>query len=190
MPPTPQPHSYLLVRRNTDRGEQVLLAQRNLYLPPTERYPFAALALHATQYVLPGGAQRAGEQPLEAAVRELGEDTGVEIPILTVRLLCVVGERSFYEVRDPSGIDLGLINSSLRDGSARSAKTQNMAWVAIESAASWMGMKTEYQYLPWVTEQIMRAVKAGFTKEMIQRRVMAPHDAFVEALNRALARRG
>ncbi len=185
----PHSHSHLLVRRDTDAGEQVLLAQRNLFLPPSDRYDFAALAENGCQYVIPGGRQAEGEEPLEAAVREFCEDTGVEIPLLTVRLLHIVGERSFYEVRNPSGVDLGLINATLKDGGARSAKSKNMSWVTLESAASWLGMKTEYQYLPWVIEQVTRAVNAGFTKEMIGRRVNASHEPFAEALAKAAARR-
>ena len=39
-------HSHLIVRRSTAGGDQILLAQRNIYLPPTERYEFAAVAHH------------------------------------------------------------------------------------------------------------------------------------------------
>ena len=69
-------HSHLIVRRSTAGGDQILLAQRNIYLPPTERYEFAAVAHYAAQYVIPGGREAAGEQPMQAALREFCEDTG------------------------------------------------------------------------------------------------------------------
>jgi ADP-ribose pyrophosphatase YjhB (NUDIX family) len=176
--------SHLIIRRGSARGDEILLAQRNIYLPPSDLYEFAALAHHGAQYVLPGGREQAGEQPMEAALRELCEDTGVELPILTARLHCVIGNRSFYEVRDPSGIDLGLINSALRDGMARSAKHNHFAWVPLDAAPGWLGVKTEYQYLPWVVEQVERAVRAGFAKEQIMRRLTESPIPFLEALDR------
>jgi ADP-ribose pyrophosphatase YjhB (NUDIX family) len=178
------PHSHLLVRRTTPGADEVLLAQRNIYLPPTDLYQFAAVAHHAAQYVIPGGREAAGEQPMEAALRELCEDCGVELPILSVRLLCVVGERSFYETRDPSGIDLGVVNAALRDGSARSAKHNNYAWVTLDAAASWLGVKPESQYLPWVAGQVERAVQAGFSQRHIASRLSESPAPFVEALQR------
>ena len=178
-------HSHLVVRRWRDGvGEEILLAQRNIYLPPSDLYEFASLAHHAAQYVIPGGSERGREQPMEAALRELCEDTGVDLPILNVRLSCIVGERSFYEVRDPSGIDLGLINSALRDGTARSAKHNHFAWVSLDAAPGWFGVKPEYQYLPWVVEQIERAVRAGFTQAQITRRISESPAPFLEALTR------
>lgn len=178
------PHSHLLVRRSRAGNDEILLAQRNIYLPPSELYDFASLAHHAAQYVIPGGRETPGEQPMAAAIRELCEDTGVELPILSVRLLCVVGERSFYEARDASGLELGLINAALRDGSARSAKHNHFAWVSLDAAAGWFGVKPEYQFLPWVVEQIERAVRAGFTQKQITRRISESPAPFVEALTR------
>jgi ADP-ribose pyrophosphatase YjhB (NUDIX family) len=177
-------HSHLIVRRSTAGGDQVLLAQRNIYLPPTERYEFAAVAHHAAQYVIPGGREAAGEQPMPAALREFCEDTGCDVPILSVRLVCVVGERSFYELRDPAGIDLGLVNAGLRDGTMRSLKHNNYAWVALDAAPSWMGVKPEYQYLPWVAQQLERALQAGFTQPQITRRITESAAPFLEALTR------
>jgi ADP-ribose pyrophosphatase YjhB (NUDIX family) len=183
------PHSHLVVRRISDHADDILLAQKNLYLPPRDAYQYAAIAGNAAQYIIPGGREAAGEQPLEAAVREFCEDTGVQIPLLSVRLLCVIGERSFYEVRNPSGIDLAVINGVLRDGTARSAKCNNLAWVSLDAAPSWLGMKNEYQYLPWVTKQVEAALEAGFKAPYLGRRVNEPHAVFVEALSKLGGRR-
>ena len=177
-------HSHLIVRRATADGDQILLAQRNIYLAPHDRYQFAAVAHHAAQYVIPGGRENAGEQPMAAALREFCEDTGCDVPILSVRLVCVIGERSFYELRDPSGVDLGLVNAGLRDGTMRSRKHNNFAWVALDAAPGWMGVKPEYQYLPWVTQQIERAVQAGFTQAHIASRITEAAAPFLEALTR------
>jgi ADP-ribose pyrophosphatase YjhB (NUDIX family) len=178
------PHSHLIVRRSGPIGDEILLAQRNIYLPPNDTYQYASVAHHAAQYAIPGGRENAGEQPMAAAIRELAEDTGVELQILTVRLLCVVGERSFYEARDPSGIDLGLINAALREGRARSQKHNHFAWVALDAAPGWLGVKPEYQFLPWVVEQVERAVRAGFAQKHISRRISEPPAPFLEALTR------
>ncbi len=177
-------HSHLIVRRSTPGADEILLAQRNIYLAPSALYDHASLAHHGAQYVIPGGREAAGEQPMEAALREFCEDTGLDLPLLSVRLVCVIDDRSFYEVRDASGIDLGLINSALRDGTARSNKHNHYAWVALDAAPAWFGVKPEYQYLPWVVAQIERAVQAGFTKAQITRRVTESHAPFVEALRR------
>jgi 8-oxo-dGTP pyrophosphatase MutT (NUDIX family) len=174
-------YSHLLLHRTALGDEEVLLAQRNIFLPPTDQYPFAAIARNATQYILPGGKAAPGESPLDAAVRELLEDTGALV-LAKVRPLCVIGDRSFFEATAPT-LELGRINAALAQGTARSAKTNNLTWVALDAAESWMGMKVEYQHLPWVTAQITRAVKVGFAREHIAPRVNDPHAAFVQAIN-------
>jgi hypothetical protein len=176
-------HAYLVVRRSTLGDEQVLLTQRNLFLPPNDYYDHAAVAHHATQYILPGGKVAPGESPLAAAIREFYEDTDVQLPPASVRPLIAATERSFFEVVAPSGLELGRINASLSRGGARSAKSNNMTWVSIDSAAGWFGMKTEYQHLPWVTEQVQRAIQAGFGREHIAPRVNDPHESFITAMN-------
>ncbi len=175
-------YSHLVVLRSAHGDEEILLAQRNIYLPPSDRYEHAAIAHHAAQYVIPGGRIAPGERAADAAVRELYEDTGVQLAASSAQPLCVVGERSFFAVRDPQGIELGRINAALAKGAARSAKTNNMTWVSVDSAASWFGMKMEYQQLPWVTAQITRAVQVGFTRAHIGPRVNEPHDVFVQAM--------
>ncbi len=174
--------AHLVVRRTALGDEEVLLAQRNVYLAPRGRYEFAAIAHHATQYILPGGKINVVEQPIAAVVREFYEDTGLAVPMDQVRPLCVVGDRTFFEVMNPQGLELGRVNAALTQGTAKSGKTNNMTWVSIDSAASWMGMKTEYQHLPWVTEQVTRAVQAGFGREHIAPRVGDSHEPFLQAL--------
>src|SRR5439155_19147075 len=176
-------YSHLVVRREALGDEEVLLAQRNLYLPPHDRYDFAAIARHATQYILPGGRIAPGEAALDAAVRELFEDTGVRIATVSVQPLCVAGEHAFFRADAPRELELGRINAQLVRGGARSAKSNNLTWVSIDSAASWFGMKPEYQHLAWVTEQIARAVAAGFTREHIAPRVIDAYAPFVQAVN-------
>jgi ADP-ribose pyrophosphatase YjhB (NUDIX family) len=181
------PHSHLVVRRISESADEILVAQKNLYLPPRELYEYATIARHSAQYVIPGGREAPGESPIEAAVREFYEDTGLQIPLTAARYVCTVGDSSFYETRNPSGIELGAINAALAKGTARSSKSNNMSWVSLDSVSSWFGMKTEYQYLPWVTEQVVRALQAGFSKQQIGRRAADAHQLFLEAVTQVQA---
>jgi len=176
-------YAHVVLRREALGDEEVLLAQRNVYLPPHDRYHFAAIARHATQYILPGGRIQHGEAPLDAAVRELFEDTGVRLASSHVQPLCSTGEHVFFRADAPRELELGRINAQLARRAAASTKTNNLTWVSIDGAASWMGMKPEYQHLPWVTEQIARALAAGFTREHLAPRVVDAHAPFVHAVN-------
>jgi 8-oxo-dGTP pyrophosphatase MutT (NUDIX family) len=175
-------HAHLVVRRDTNGDDEVLIAQRNIYLPPSDRYEHATIAHHAAQYVIPGGKLAPGESAADAARRELYEDTGVDVAAASVRPLCELGDRSFFEVLNVPGLELGRVNAALARGQARSAKTNNMTWVSIDRAETWFGMKMEYQHLPWVTAQIARAVEAGFGREHIGPRVNESGEAFVQVM--------
>jgi 8-oxo-dGTP pyrophosphatase MutT (NUDIX family) len=175
-------HAWLVLRRSALGDEEVLLAQRNLFLQPTDRYEWAAIARHAVQYVFPGGKVEHGEEPLDAAVRELYEDSGFEVPRPTVRPLTAIGDEWFFEAVAPLAFEIGRANAALAQGSARSAKTNNFAWVPLDGAATWLGLKPESQHLPWVTAQVQRAVAAGFGREHIAPRVADSHAAFEQAL--------
>src|SRR5262249_40175843 len=141
-------HAYLILRRSALGDEEVLLAQRNLFLPPTERYEWAAIAHHAVQYIFPGGKVQPGEPPLEAAVRELYEDSGVEVPRPMLRLLANVGDDVFFEAVAPISFEIGRVNGALAQGAAVSAKTNNFSWVPLDGASTWLGIKPESQHLP------------------------------------------
>ena len=49
-------HAYVTVVRRNGSNADVLLAQKNIYLPPHGRYQFATVGRNAVQYVVPGGA--------------------------------------------------------------------------------------------------------------------------------------
>jgi 8-oxo-dGTP pyrophosphatase MutT (NUDIX family) len=177
------PYAHLILRRTALGDEEILLAQRNVLLPPNDTYDHAAIARHAAQYVIPGGKIAPGELPLDAAVRELHEDTGVRVQAKDVQPLCVAGDRSFFHAAAPRELELGHVNAELQRGGMRSAKSNHLVWVSVDNAASWFGMKTEYQHLPWVTQQIARALEAGFTREHIAPRVIDAHAMFVQAVD-------
>src|SRR5439155_1553427 len=148
-----------------------------------------AVGVEAEVVLGPGRARRRvgadeGESPEQAAAREFFEDTGVARQAWGLRLVHSAGDRTFFEARDPEPFDLGACNRALRDGSARSLKSNNLAWVSRELAPSWLGHKKEYETLPWVTEQVMRAIQAGFTREHLARRAFDAHQPFVDALAR------
>jgi len=178
------PHAHVILHRVGPGQDEVLLAQKNLYLPPHGAYLYAAIARHAVQYVIPGGKLVEGESAEQAAVREFFEDAGVALAAFNLRPLGTIGDRAFFEARNPEPFDLGAVNRTLRDGSARSLKSNNLAWVSRELAASWLGHKKEYETLPWVTEQVMRAIQAGFGRDHIARRAFDAHQPFVDALAR------
>ncbi|HZS42389.1 MAG TPA: NUDIX hydrolase [Polyangia bacterium] len=176
-------YAHLVVRRDALGDEEILLAQRNVFLPPNARYQFAAIARHATQYIVPGGRIAPGESALHAALREFYEDSDVPLAPADTQPLCVAGEHAFFVAAAPRELELGRINAALARGAARSAKSNNLTWVSIDSAASWLGMKPEYQHLPWVTEQIARALAAGFRREHLAPRVTDAHAPFAQAID-------
>jgi 8-oxo-dGTP pyrophosphatase MutT (NUDIX family) len=57
-----------LVTRNTENGEEILIAERNKKSDP----------LRDGQLIIPGGGINQGESYIEAAIREVREETGIE----------------------------------------------------------------------------------------------------------------
>lgn len=168
--------AYLAVQRMSRGTSDILLAQKNIYLPPHGKYQYASIARNAVQYVIPGGRIQPGEQPAAAAVRELFEDTGVQIPAASLQpLIADPGSYWFFKVTNPAELDVEAINAALADGRTGSLKFNNMQWAALDQAPCRFGNKEDYQALPWVATQILRALNAGFSREVIGLRANEPH---------------
>ncbi|MBN8466727.1 NUDIX hydrolase [Corallococcus exiguus] len=176
-------HAYLAIQRVGKDVSELLLAQKNIYLPPHGRYQFAAVARNAVQYVIPGGRVQPGETPLQAAVREFQEDSGLTLPVATVKPLFTDGQEfAFFRVVNPPGLSVEQLNVQLAEGRTGSLKFSNLRWVSLEDAPSVFGNKDAYKTLPWVSVQVMRALNAGFSKEWINQRANEPHARFVKAV--------
>ncbi len=177
------PYAYLALVRGASGVDDVLLAQKNVYLPPCERYPYASVARNALQYVIPGGRIQPGERPVDAAIRELSEDSGVTIDVATVTpLLSEANEHFFFQAPCPHGFDVNVVNGVLGSGRSPSQKFNNMQWLSLERAPGTFGNKPEHHGLRWAGEQVVRALHAGFSKEWIGQRVNAPHARFTKAV--------
>ncbi len=176
--------AYLALQR-THRGvQEILLAQKNIYIPPTGRYQYASIARNAIQYVIPGGFVQPGELPAEAAAREFFEDTGLQIPLSALRPIVVEpGKYTFFKsTSGAEDIDVDGINAALAAAKHGSQKFHNMLWCPLDEALGRLGNKAEYHAFPWVANQIHRALNAGFTREIIGLRVNEPHDHFMRAI--------
>ena len=68
---------YVVPAREHGKTNQVLMVQRNIYLPPHGHYHNAKIARNAIQRVFCGGRARPGESSVEAAIREVGEETSI-----------------------------------------------------------------------------------------------------------------
>lgn len=182
-----------LTALHVSRGAcSILLGQKNIYLPPHGRYQYASIARNAVQFVVPGGRVQPGERHAAAAVREFYEDTGVEVPIDEIQPLIAEGAESdaesytFFKVINPADIDLDAINAALAEGRASSQKLNSVQWVPLEQALSKLGNKEAYQALPWVTNQVVRALNAGFSREVIGMRANDPYLRFTRACAQAV----
>jgi ADP-ribose pyrophosphatase YjhB (NUDIX family) len=174
--------AYLAVQRVSRGASDILLAQKNIYLPPHGKYQYASIARNAVQYVIPGGRIQPGEQPAAAAVRELFEDTGVQIPATSLQqVIAEPGSYWVYKVTNPADLDVDAINAALADGRTGSLKVNNVVWAPLDQAPCRFGNKDEYQALPWVATQILRALNAGFSREVIGLRANEPHTRYTRA---------
>jgi ADP-ribose pyrophosphatase YjhB (NUDIX family) len=185
-------NAYIAAVHHKHRGAvEVLLGQKNIYLPPHGRFQFAAIGRNAVQYVLPGGVVAPGETIERAAIREFHEATGVELHASALKLFysdSTAGDHFFrvdYDhARGHHGVEL--INLAIGEGRTASLAYNHFAWFTIESAQCALGNKHEYQQLPWVTGQIMRALNAGFSGEYINMRANDNHARFACALAKLL----
>ncbi len=177
------PHAYLCVLRNPGPQQELLLAQKNIYLPPHGRYQYASIARNALQYVIPGGRILSGEGAPDAAAREFFEDTGVRLSTASLVPLYTEGEHSFFQVRQPSGVDVAAINVALTGRTAPSAKTNHMTWAPLDVAHCWLGHRSNQKTWPaWVTTQIQRALQAGFAQDLISQRIHESHALMTRAV--------
>lgn len=177
------------VRHHKHRGPiEVLLGQKNIYLPPHGRFQFAAIGRNAVQFVLPGGTVAPGENIERAAIREFHEATGVELHAHALVPFYHDLEDTFFRVEYDHGHhhDVELINLAINEGRTASQAYNHFAWFTIEGAQCAMGNKLEYQQLPWVTAQILRAMNAGFAGEYINLRANDSHVRFARALAQLL----
>jgi 8-oxo-dGTP pyrophosphatase MutT (NUDIX family) len=178
-------HAYLaLTRTGAHGGDEVLLAQKNIYLPPCGKYQYATIAGHAVQCVLPGGRIQPGETPAAAAVREFFEDTGVELSPSDLHPLLDDGDQfwTFTTRVSSAQVDVDAINAQLPSGKFGSLKFNNLLWSPVESAPARLGNHESYKALPWVSQQITRALQAGFSRELIGMRANESHVEFTRAI--------
>lgn len=185
-------HAYLLVHRVFKHEgrhiDEVLLAQKSIYLPPHRRYEFATIARNAVQYVIPGGRVDVAnkEDPAHAAVREFYESTNLTINQAALKLLYSEHGHQFFVVKNVPHIDVEGINAALAEGKMHSLLYNNFMWVSLDYAQCKLGNKVEYQALPWVMNQVVRALNAGFSKELIGGRANEHHGVFTRALARLI----
>ncbi|HPQ71974.1 MAG TPA: NUDIX domain-containing protein [bacterium] len=179
------PETYLAITTtDTNAVTYVLLAQQNLYQSPCPKYPFAMIAHHAVNYVLPGGQfDPADETPAAGAVRELQENTNVQLQEKDLTLLMNDNDVwAFTAAVNADSIKPDDINALIESGGVTARKINNVCWTTLEDAFGRLGNKPEYQILPWVTNQIVTALNAGFTKEMINENANESHLFFAQAL--------
>lgn len=178
-------HSYLAITRTgAHGGDELLLAQKNIYLPPCGKYQYATIAGHAVQYVLPGGRVQPGEAPVTAAVREFFEDTGVELASGDLHPLLDDGHQfwAFTTRVSSAQVDVDALNALLPSGKFGSLKFNNLVWSPVEGAPARLGNQESYKALPWVSLQITRALQAGFSRELIGMRANESHVEFTRAI--------
>ncbi|MBK9036180.1 MAG: NUDIX hydrolase [Myxococcales bacterium] len=179
-------HAYAaVVRRSPGSPAEVLLGQKNIYLPPHGRYQFVTIGRSAVQYVLPGGLVRSGEQPIDAAVRELG-DLGVKLDPSALSPLCADSVDTFFQVTNPTGVEADAINLAIGEGRTGSLAYNNVRWFQLDAALCALGNKTENHQLPWVSSQLVRSINAGFAREHIGRRANEDHVRYARALAQLL----
>jgi len=102
--------------------EEILLTQRNYKDDPANRYHGA--------WGFPGGAIEENEQPLEAAIRETLEETGIKIDIISDRPIVM----SCIEATGNHVIKLAYI-SKYRSGkinTSRDSGTSDAKWFSLE----------------------------------------------------------
>lgn len=179
--------AYVAIQRVSRGITEVLLAQNNLYLPPRGKYPYATIARNAVQYVIPGGRIQPGEPPAAAALRTVFEDIGVQLTAASLQPLVSDPDSDwFYKVTNPAGLDVDAINAQLADGRTASLKINNVQWVPLELASGKLGNKDDYQALPWVAPQILRALNAGFSREVIEMRANESCTRYTRALDQLM----
>jgi 8-oxo-dGTP pyrophosphatase MutT (NUDIX family) len=175
-------HAYLMVLRPGHGGTEVLMGQKNIYLPPHGHYQYAAVARNAVQYVIPGGRVAANEQPEHTALREFHEATGVSLARATVEPLCGTADDTFFKVEDATGLDVGTINKAICEARCESIAYDHFSWFSVENAVCNLGNKVEYLALPWVGSQVTRALSAGFAATTLVSRANESHSRFLWAL--------
>lgn len=183
-------NAYIAPVRQRHRGPvQVMLGQRNIYLPPHGRFQFAAISRNAVQYVLPGGRVEPGESADRTALREFHESTGVELATAALVPFYQDAEDAFFLVdydHAHGHHDIEHINLAIAEGRTQSLAFNHFAWFGIETAQCALGNKAEYQQLPWVAPQLMRAINAGFSGEYINMRANDSHVRFARAIAQLL----
>lgn len=183
-------NAYIAAVRHRHRGPvEVLLGQRNIYLPPHGRFQFAAISRNAVQYVLPGGKVEPGDSLERTALREFHETTGVELSVGALTPFYTDSEDAFFRVdyeHAHGHHDVEHINLAIAEGRTPSLAFNHFAWFTIEAAQCALGNKPEYQQLPWVAPQLMRALNAGFSGEYINMRANDPHARFARAMAQLL----
>lgn len=198
---TPAPPSqesvYLIPLRrsaaSTDRtapeGHEVLLAMKNVYLPPHGGFAYAALGSNAAQYVLPGGALRPQDAtPVDALQRILRECLGMNaLPGRPVKLFRLPGEYSAYALESPNWGDADRFDEALASGSLPSLAYQSVCWISLDDALGMLGPREPNFMVPWVTSQVTRALEAGFTEAMLNRHAQMSHTRFSVSLAALIA---
>jgi len=183
-------NAYIAAVRHRHRGPvDVLLGQRNIYLPPHGRFQYAGISRNAVQYVLPGGKVEPGETIERTALREFFEATGVELSAQALTPFYTDAEDAFFRVdyeHAHGHHDIEHINLAIAEGRTASLAFNHVAWFTIEAAQGALGNKPEYQQLPWVAPQLMRALNAGFNGEYINLRANDPYVRFARALAQLL----
>jgi|GEM_PF-1995125 len=179
-------HAHVaIVRRAPGQPAEVLLAQKNIYLPPHGRYQFVTIGRSAVQFILPGGYVRSGEQPVDTAVRELA-DLGVKLDPSALARLGADANDTFFVATNPPAVEADAINLAIGEGRTGTLAYNSVRWFGVEAALSALGNKAENHQLPWVTAQLTRSLQAGFAREHIGKRANEEHVRYTRALAQLL----
>jgi 8-oxo-dGTP pyrophosphatase MutT (NUDIX family) len=163
-------NAYIAAVRHRHRGPvEVLLGQRNIYLPPHGRFQFAAISRNAVQYVLPGGKVEPGDSLERTALREFHETTGVELSVGALTPFYTDSEDAFFRVdyeHAHGHHDVEHINLAIAEGRTPSLAFNHFAWFGIESAQCALGNKPRVPAAP-----VGRAAAPARAQRRLQRRV-------------------
>lgn len=178
------PFSYAALLRPVAGGAEVLLAQKNVYLPPNRHFQFAAIPRSASQYVIPGGRLHPSESPAAAAARHLAE-LGITVDATALQPLLTVGPHTFFQHATDT-LDPAAVNAAITAARTATLAYHHVAFVPLARSLAALGPHAEHDTLPWVTSQLTRALSAGFSHDLIRDRVHESHAHYTAALTALL----
>ena len=170
--------AHLALISDSAGTSRILLARKNIYLVPTDAYQFATVGRNGIQYVIPNCTGQPGDDAALCLIGEVKKSLGVTIAPDALNLLTDNTDFVAWSVALPAAADIDSINRELSLGSFASRQYQSAALFALEDAFAVLGNQESVHGEPWVTQQVARAVAAGFGEALINRRINASHSMF------------